>query len=193
MPDLVRLRGNEDELARALLPPDPDTTQPLDARARFLTHAYLVLACAIIEEFIERCFERHTEKALASSSDLVSGCFVFLATRFADQVGGQRKGPASANDACKALRALYSSKVVSPNNGVKRNNLVALAKPLGLDERLEAACEELLLPAETLGARRGRVAHVGTVDEELRPGDARKLVSDVVEKLPLLLTLLDLP
>jgi hypothetical protein len=91
------------------------------------------------------------------------------------------------------LRGLYRSKVVTPNNGVKRKNLRALAKPLGLEDRLEADCEGLLSPADTLGARRGALAHMGHVDEELRPAEARRMVFDVVAELDRLLALLDLP
>jgi hypothetical protein len=192
MPDLEGLRKNENDLADALLPPDVDLTQPLDARATFLTRGYLVLACATIEEFIEECFDDYTERALDSSSGSVSGCFVFLAIRFADDIGGKSKLSSNLTHRCKALRGLYVSKVVRTNNGVKRDNLRSLARPLGLLDRLESECEELLSPADTLGARRGAVAHTGTVNEELRPAEARKLVSDVLDELPLLLTLLDL-
>ena len=192
MPDLARLRENEDALAAALLPEDLDPTAPLEPRAQFLTHAYLVLACAVIEEFVEECFEEYVAKALAANGSSVSPCFVSLATRFADDLIGQTNTIPAAAQACPMLRGLYGSKVVRPNNGLKRTNLYSLAKPLGLQEALEASCEDLLVPANTLGARRGAVAHLGTVTAELRPGDGQKLVEDVLDKLPLLITLLDL-
>jgi hypothetical protein len=57
--------------------------------------------------------------------------------------------------------------IESRKNGVKRQNLAALAKPLGLHERLDADCEELLTRADTWGAKRGAIAHLSTVTEEL--------------------------
>jgi hypothetical protein len=192
MPDLARLRENEEALAEALLPEDSDPTEPLEPRAQFLTHAYLVLATAVIEEFVEECFEEHVSTALSAVGDAVPPCFVPLAAKFADDVVGQTHTTPPAAEACPMLRGLYGSKVVRPNNGIKRKNLVALARPVGLQPALEAECEELLVPADTLGARRGRVAHIGTLTEELRPVEARKLVLDVIAELELLLALLDL-
>jgi hypothetical protein len=191
VPDLARLRENEDALAVALLPADADVTEPLAPPAQFLTHAYLVLACAVIEEFVEGCFEEYVAVALAACGTAVSPCFVPLATRFADDLKGQTSTIPPSTRACPMLRGLYASKILRPNNGIKRTNLSALAKPLGLLEELEANCEDLLGPADTLGSRRGTVAHLGTVATELRPGDARKLVTDVLDKLSLLTDLLE--
>jgi hypothetical protein len=191
MPDLARLRENEDALAAALLPEDADVTEPLEPRTQFLTHAYLVLACAVIEEFVEECFDAYVDIALAASEASVSPCFVPLATRFADDLKGQTSTIPSSTKACPMLRGLYTSKIVRPNNGIKRKNISALARPLGLLDDLEASCEDLLVPADTLGSRRGTVAHLGTVATELRPSDARKLVADVLDKLPLLTALLE--
>ena len=192
MPDLTGLHEHEEALAIALLPADPDPTAELDARSRFLTHAYLALGHAVVEEFIEDCFSRFVEKALGAATSTVPGCFVSLATRFAEDVVGQTHTHPPADQACPMLRGLYSSKVIRPNNGISRRNLIALAKPLGLQGRLESDCEDLLTVSDTLGARRGRVAHLGAVVLELRPREARMLVADVVDQLPLLLTLLDL-
>lgn len=191
MDDLETLRSNEEELARALLPEDLDPTQPLDQRARFLTHAYLVLATAILEEFIEECFQRHLAEATANHPNQFSGCYVALAARFADDLKGQHGGAVPpASDACPVLRGLYVSKVIRANNGVKRRNFETLAKPLGLHVHLEEECEDLLGTADALGAKRGAVAHLGSLDEEIRPAAAKELVAQVVVHLPLLTALL---
>lgn len=192
MPDLARLRENEEALAEALLPTDSEPTDPLEPRKQFLTHAYLVLATAVIEEFIEECFEEYVTTALADVGGAVPPCFVPLAAKFAEDLIGQTNTTPPAADACPMLRGLYVSKIVRTNHGIKRKHLIGLSKSLGLQPALEADCEDLLLPAETLGARRGRVAHLGTVTEELRPADGRKLVLDVIDQLPLLLALLEL-
>jgi hypothetical protein len=122
-----------------------------------LTHAYLVLACAVIEEFVEQSFDEYVATALAASDAMVSPCFVSLATRFADDLKGQTNTIPASTQTCPMLRGLYSSKIVRPNNGIKRTSMSALAKPLGLLEKLEATCEDLLVPADTLSSRRGTV------------------------------------
>jgi hypothetical protein len=194
VPDITLLLENEDALATALLPDDPDPTQPLTSRDQFLTHAYLVLSCALIEEFIESAFQEYVEGALAASTESeVAPCFVPLAARFATDAASEVAKSPTASHACPALSGLYVAKVIRPNNGIKPRNLATLAKPLGLQEELEAQCQSLLVPAGTLGARRGVIAHLGTITEELRPADARKLVLDVTGELPLLLSLLSSP
>jgi hypothetical protein len=193
MADLAVLGGHESALAQALLPDDPEPTAALEPRSRFLVHAYLVLACATIEEFIEGCFEEYVAKASDSDTEGYAGCFLTLAARFADDLSGQHGGSAPpAAEAIPVLRALYLSKVVSRNNGVKSRHLAALSKPLGLQARLEAECEDLLVPADALGAKRGAVAHLGTVDEVIRPAEAREMVENVIDNLHLLLRLLAL-
>src|SRR4051794_20496856 len=128
MADLGQLRENEDELATALLPEDPPKTEALSARDQFLTHAYLVLATAVVEEFIEGCFETYVRNAL--DADAMAGCFVSLGLKFGDDVIGQLNKVPDANVARPILHGLYVSKVVRQNNGVRRKNLQALAKPL---------------------------------------------------------------
>lgn len=166
---------------------------PLEPSAQFLTHAYLVLSCAVIEEFVEECFSIYVDKALAANDAQISSCLVSLATRFAGDVIGQTNTIPPAEEASPMLSGLYKSKVIGPNNGIKRKNILGLGKPLGLYDKIESDCEDLLVPMETLGARRGAVAHLGIVTEELRPAEARTLVLAAIDKLPLLLQLLDVP
>lgn len=193
MADLNALSQNENALAQALLPDDPDLTSALSQEKRFLTHAYVILACATIEEFIEGCFSEYVAQASGSDAFGYEGCFLTLAAKFADDLVGQHGGAIpAAVDAVPVLRGLYSSKVISPNNGIKRRNLESLAKPLGLCSRLEEECEDLLGPADVLGGKRGAVAHLGTIDEEVRPAEAREMVKNVMDQLPLLLRLFGL-
>lgn len=176
-----------------MLPHDPDPTRELGPRARFRTHAYIVLACALIEEFLETCFREHLIQALQRVQSTVADPFLFLATHFSGDVIGQGMVHAPASDVCRALHGLYSSKVVEPNNGIKRKNLRALAKPLGLQMQLEDKCDALLQTADTLGAKRGSLAHASAVTTEVRPGEASRLVSDVLAAIPSMQTLLGVP
>lgn len=191
MADVNFLRQAETELASAVLPEDPDSVQQLTTRDQLLTRAYLVLACALVEDFIEGCFLDYVKKSMEANDGLVSSCFVPLAIKFADDLVGQVNTIPSAAVAAPMLVGLYSSKVIHPNNGVKRKNLEAMARPLGLRDKLEDECDDLLGPADTLGARRGSVAHTPAVSEEMRPNQARELVTDVLERIPLLTAMLD--
>lgn len=194
MTDPVReLAAREEQLAEALLPREPDPTETLGTRERFLTRSYVVLVCAVIEEFVEDCFGRYVHAALEASGSQVAPCFVSLAARYGDDVGAQlRRRPPEAAAACPTLRSLYIRKVVRTNNGLKRRNFVNLARPLGLLSKIENECEDLMRPADVLGGRRGEIAHLGAVDEELRPREARALVRDVVNRLDLLVVALGL-
>lgn len=192
MPDVNFLRQAEAELASAVLPEDPGSVKQLTTREQLLTRAYLVLACALVEDFVEGCFLDYVKNSLGSKDGLVSGCFVSLAVKFGDDLVGQVNTIPSAAVAAPMLVGLYTSKVIHPNNGVKRKNLETMAKPLGLRDKLEDECDDLLGPADTLGARRGSVAHTPAVSEEMRPSQARELVTDVLERMPLLTAMLDL-
>lgn len=189
---LSELSQQEAVLAQALLPPEPPNTDGLTSRDQFLTHAYLVLAHAVIEEFVEHCFLAYVDAAVEScTSTRVPGCFLPLSVRFASEYTGTKLSvPSIAEDHAKGLRGLYSWNVVNSNNGIKKANLLALARPLGLVERLESTCDPLFGPAERLGRARGKVAHVGTVSEELRPAAARELVTAMVTEMQPLVQLL---
>jgi hypothetical protein len=191
--DLAKLKENEQELRRALLPSDLDVTKALSGRDQFLTHAYLVLSYAVLEEFVEECFRQYVTTAAAAAPKEYDGCFVTLAFKFADTVIGQNKGalPISA-DAILVLKNLYESKIVTSNNGIRRRNFEAMAKPIGLHPKLEEDCEGLLSAADALGSKRGAIAHVGTISEEIRPSEAEKLVTDVISNVSKLIALLNI-
>lgn len=190
--DLAHLQENEHDLRSALLPADPDVTKALDKRGAFLTHAYVVLASAILEEFVEDCFRHFIETAAASEPNQFAGCFVTLASKFSSSIIGQHGNTVVASDSVATLKNLYDSKVVTPNNGIRRRNLETLAKPLGLLPALEEDCEELLGVADALGSKRGAIAHVGVLSEEIRPSEAKKLVTDIIDNIPSLIKVLDL-
>ena len=114
-----------------------------------------------------------------------------LSTKFAGELTA-KKWP-RVEESVPFLVSLYETKIVRPNNGIKAKNLQHLAKPLGLAARLDDDCEDLLTPLDKLGGKRGAVAHLGTVDEVIRPTDARAMVSEVLNQLHLLENLLAPP
>jgi hypothetical protein len=58
----------------------------MSPQERFLTHAYVVLACALIEEYVEGCFHEHLIQALKGSQTAVADSFLFLATHFSSDI-----------------------------------------------------------------------------------------------------------
>lgn len=193
MPKLPELQSNLETLAENLLPEDDDPTSELSKEDEFRTHAYVVLACAVFEEFIESSFTEFVDSAGKDEPSGFSGIFLCLAVAYADNVsggagGGGRMPP--PGDMAKQLAGLYKSKTVFPNNGIKADNLANLAKPLGLSKALEEDCEPLLTASDALGSQRGKAAHVGSV-AQIRPADARQLVGGVLGEIQLLIDLLD--
>ena len=143
----------------------------------------------MFEEFIEGLFAEHVSIA-AGSAVSMEGCFIWLAVRFAGELTASSRSAGEPADVFAQLRGLYLSRVVRSNNGIKRRDVLALAKPLGLDRRVEDQCEELLGPADTLGTRRGPIAHWIEITNELQPTDARQMVADVMDNIPALAELL---
>jgi hypothetical protein len=186
MTGLEVLRERESRLADALLPSMPEAGDTLAADEQFKTHAYLMLACALVEEHIESLFGAYVAERAAINDGRVHECFISLTARFSGDLIGQNSGRLpTAQAALPTLVGLYSTKVIKANNGVKRQNIETLAKPLGLGDRLDM-CEELFTPLNTLGAKRGAVAHLGVVTEEITPVDARNFVTSVLSNLALL-------
>jgi hypothetical protein len=191
MPAITAVKEAEEKLAGALLPQDPAEIRQLTESEQILVQGYLVLACGHIEEFFEQCFLDYVAVSLKSAGPGFDGCFLSLAVKFSDDLRGQLGHHPRAAVAAPVLVGLYQSKVVRPNNGMKRKNLEAMAKPLGLLRGLEDECEALLGPADLLGGRRGAAAHAPTIREEIQPSQARRLVSDVIDEVPSLIALLD--
>lgn len=191
MPNVASLKEHETQLAEALLPAPGETPSDLTEDDRFKTHAYLVLACALVEEHIEGRFREFVERKRSAAADTVDGCFVSLATRFAGDLIGQNGGKVPpCGDAIPTLAGLYESKIVNTNNGVKKSHVENLAKPLGIAQRLEGR-DDLFRALNVLGAKRGAVAHLGMVEEVIAPPDARGFVVDVLDQLHLLDEVLD--
>lgn len=177
------LRRSAKLLDKSLLPADPDPTAPLGAREQFLTRAYLMLGCALVEEFLESSFANFVDAHSQKTGKRSRHCFVSLAATFADDLKGQSSVARTDEDVTKLLSGLYANKVLKPNNGVQRRHIRALANPLGLYSTIEDDCEDLLRTTDTLGSRRGETAHLGNVTRELRPAEARGIVKDALDQL----------
>ena len=165
---------------QAIAPPDDlSDTQSL------LVRSFVILAHAHIEEFIEQMFSDFlsSKHATVTASEIPT-CYARLILHFGEHIKGQ-KGSSSLTpaDICTTAKSMYNSKVIKANNGLKEHNVVQLAKPLGLTENdISNACPELLPALDTLGSRRGSLAHRSSqaVTETIYPGQAIKWVDDVL-------------
>lgn len=199
--DLAALRGDvgtlDSTLLNAVIHQAPD---PLAPNEEVLIRAYLLLAHAAIEEFVELAFSEYLADALVpDASGRVSPGLYLTLLQLSDDVSGALSTRASRTPQAilSMLPGLYKSKVVDPNHGIKADHVRKLAVGAGLDWNLvEAACPKLIPAMTTLGARRGEVAHVSSVrptrpagvQQTNYPADARKLASDVLDHLPELIS-----
>ncbi|MDH6607304.1 hypothetical protein M2164_002939 [Streptomyces sp. SAI-208] len=157
--------------------------------------SFVILAHAHIEEFIEQMFsDCLAARASTITATEIPSCYARLILHFGEHIKGQ-KGSASLTPAsiCITAKSLYDSKVIKANNGLKEHNIVQLAKPLGLTENdVSNACPDLLPALDTLGGKRGGLAHRSSqaVTETIYPGQAIKWVDDVLTHFAQLSSLL---
>ncbi|MEO5316097.1 hypothetical protein PV772_18615 [Pseudarthrobacter sp. CC12] len=144
------------------------TTQfpaPLTAAEQALTHGYLVLAHAVLEEHLEKIFEEHFDRLVSwLVSDLVPRETALLAYAVKEWL------PASLNIGYKQrdLHQFFAKparnefiKLLGKNNGLKLENVAALAKLVGLDwKSFEDALNAELSDLTTLGSKRGAAGHL---------------------------------
>lgn len=190
MPDHDELKAHHEQLVSTLLPEDPPSTETLSAENEFLTRAYLVLAHGLVEEFVELCFTDFVNSG-DKTWEATANRFIPLGIAFADDIIGQKHKPTPPSVTREIAAGLYASKIVYPNNGIKRKNLLALARPLALEDSLNEECNDLLMAGERLGAERGSVAHQFAVSKNHVPSDVHSLVTDFIDQLPNLQALLD--
>ncbi|MFF0685650.1 HEPN domain-containing protein [Streptomyces albogriseolus] len=193
------LRNDIDELKTALLDSDVLSVSPPDSltrRQKLVITSFVILAHAHIEEFIEELFMRYVREREKEITNLSAPqCFIRLSLHFsADLIGQQvHKKPVAA--VCETTKHLYKNKVITSNNGLKATNVASLAKPLGLDgKQLDDSCEDLFKALNTLGAKRGKMAHTSSAsqvaDEDVYASQAVTWVEDVVNRLDDLLNYL---
>ncbi|SDT77257.1 hypothetical protein SAMN05216371_5381 [Streptomyces sp. TLI_053] len=187
---LDALKSDIAELKASLLSDDvlevkaPDD---LTRRQELLIASFVILSHAHIEEFIENLFLRYVEMREKEIADLaVPHCFVKLALHFSPDLIGQGAGnKLQTRQICTTAKNLYISKVVNTNHGLKESNVMALAKPLGVHgENLSGECEQLFATLNTLGGKRGRMAHTSSrnqaASETVYASQAIVWVEDVV-------------
>ncbi|WP_159400763.1 HEPN domain-containing protein [Streptomyces sp. XY431] len=187
---LDELKNDIAELKSSLLPDDvlrvkaPDD---LTRRQELLISSFVILSHAHIEEFVENLFREYVENREKEITDAtVPHCFVKLALHFSSDLIGQGAGNRfPTRQICTTAKNLYISKVINTNHGLKESNVGALAKPLGVHgERLSNSCEQLFVTLNTLGGKRGRMAHTSSrnqaASETVYASQAIVWVEDVI-------------
>lgn len=201
--DLEVLQSEVAVLDRALLgtvvvqPPDD-----LSQHERIAIRAYLILSHAAIEEFTEACFRDYVRATLRiDDAGMVSAGMYLALIELADPIKGRLQRSVRTPEQVLALfPELYQAKL-SANNGVRRHHLQAISQAAGIDWLLFEDSLDLLVQAlETLGTKRGGIAHVSTavhpgtngggVVEELLPPNVREYVGDALRALPSLIQFL---
>lgn len=201
LPDLGVARSEIAALDEYLLgsitiePPDTMSTTELIA-----VRAYLILAHATIEEFIEGCFFQYLEACSKIDSDgrAHSGAFLSI-LQLASDIGGQLKNSdRSPKAVAEKIPGLYREKVISANHGVRKRNIEKLARGAGFSwNEFEESCPGLITSCDTLGAKRGETAHVSSaamsddgLQQQLYPRDVRRYIGDAVQGVEELCTFL---
>jgi hypothetical protein len=161
------LKDDIGELKSALLDNELLSVAPpddLSQRQQLLIASFVILSHAHIEEFIEHLFLTYAEKREAEITDsVIPHCFVALSLHFADDLTGQGLRKHGARKICITSKNLYISKVLNINNGLKEANVVSLAKPLGLQsDHITNSCDQLFPALNTLGGKRGKLAHASS-------------------------------
>ncbi|NUK35067.1 hypothetical protein HRW16_09695 [Streptomyces lunaelactis] len=191
MDPVSSLRNDIDELKNSLLDEEVLAVSPPDdlcRRHQLLIASFVILSHAHIEEFIEGLFLRYVEEREREISNRETPqCFVRLALHFSGDLIGQGAGKYDIEQICTTAKNLYISKVVNINNGLKRANVTALAKPLGLHgEKLADDCNHLFTALNTLGGKRGKMAHTSSsqsASETVYSTQAIAWVEDAVNRI----------
>lgn len=166
---------------------------PLVASERRAISAYLVLVHGDIEEFVESSFYDYAAECLnVDDGGRVDPGLYQAVVSMASDLTGQFSGRAvmTPSELVQRVVPLLHRKYIQPNNGIRRENIKRMTVGVGLDwPQLETACADLIGALDTLGSRRGAIAHRGVAGVELQqyPEDVRKLVGEVVTRLPDLL------
>ena len=138
----------------------------LTEHEKTVTHAYLVLSHAVIEEQLELVFERHLQRLQAwSGSDVVP----LDVARFAFAAGNWIPQKTEPSYKKRSLTGLLGSNIVNReiartiknNNGVSPENVEGLAKLTGLDwPDFEQRLSSELADLKTLTSKRGEAGHL---------------------------------
>ena len=179
------------QLERRLLP-KPSPTGVYSERQYDMVRAFVVLAHAEVEHFLEElasdvldAVKRRWDQS-HSAGRCLSALLMYNDKRlpFPDALGKQQPKDSFEEVARGAIKK-HREFVIRRNHGLKEANILHLYLPMGV---LESDLDPLWLAAmTTFGARRGVVAHTSAkrVQSPLDPEAARSMVRNVLEGVEL--------
>ena len=150
-------------------------------------NAYLVMAHGCIEEHVETVFQQHADGMDCGDDQLSVARAVASAVHAWNEAAKDKPyRERRLGDVLKAGSS-YMTKAAQKNNGIKENNVLALARAAGVEwPPFESACNDALIKLETLGGKRGEVAHVSAsrslfASSPIYPPDAKAWVKDAID------------
>jgi hypothetical protein len=173
------LKKRLERLAASLLPPDSANGTYTD-RDKDLIHAYIVLAHAEIEEFLENLARFVTERARDKSTPpqctpTISRLIIYKSIR------GKEKIETVSSETIASAVAHYEN-VISGNHGIRADNLFRVFMPLGLThDDFDAV---LMNELDTFGNLRGGIAHTAArLQQGASPSSEKRKVLNILEGL----------
>jgi hypothetical protein len=167
------------------LPDEPDHAASLRIRA------FLILSHAAIEELFEQQIYETVKGCVECFDQAPPAVALALATKYSGELMGQNAGKVpSAIEIARKLSGLYFSKVIKPNNGIRRSSIDAMCRPLGVSVGdLGPDVETGLARLDTLGAKRGSAAHTlrGATKEVILTSDARTWVDEAIDAVEIVI------
>jgi hypothetical protein len=172
-------RARLNRLATSLLPSDREDGKYTEGEEDRI-HAYVVLAHAEIESFLEVLARNTTDFAKRRST--VDHCEAVMSRLILFKASQDREAPALATT--EAIESAYAhyEKLIDRNNGIRSANVLLIFMPLGMTH---ADFDPLLLSnLDTFARVRGAPAHTAArLRQGASPSSERKAVEDIAEAL----------
>jgi hypothetical protein len=171
------LKRRLDTLANSLLPSD-DALGSYTDKQKDQIHAYIVLAHAEIEEYLESLARYVTDLARRDSKP--PQCSRLISHLIIHKSASRNETPDAITQEMIEGAVAYSEAILKGNNGIKADNLFRMFMPLGLTHNDFDPI--LMQELNTFGELRGGIAHTAA---RLRTGTSpsmeRKRVESILE------------
>jgi hypothetical protein len=173
------LKKRVERLANSLLPADVLSGTYSDKQEDQI-HAYIVLAHAEIEEFLERLAQYVLDRARRNSTPpqcvpVISRLILYKSARGNEKIDG-----ITVESIASAVT--YYENILTRNHGIKADNLFKMYMPLGLthDDFDPVLMQEL----DAFGTLRGGIAHTAArLKQGSSPSKERRKVESIVAEL----------
>jgi hypothetical protein len=173
------LKKRVERLANSLLPPDNPAGSYTD-REKDQIHAYIVLAHAEIEDFLERLARYIADRARRDSTPplcapVISRLILYKSARSKEKIDA-----VSTDSVSGAVE--YFENILEQNNGVRSENLFRMFMPLGLThDDFDAV---LMQNLDAFASHRGGIAHTAArLQQGSSPSNEKRKVENIVSGL----------